>query len=76
MKPYGMSRMEHGDTDVAGCIYNARSTAVYSLSGRAYRSLRNGKKARLRRVEKRAARTAGDREAQKQFREMQDETGE
>lgn len=64
MKPYGMLRMEHGDTDVAGCLENGRATRIYSLSGRAYRGLRNGKKAAVRRIHKRRARREGKAEAQ------------
>jgi len=56
MKPYGMTRQNAGDTDVAGCRENGHKTSVYSINGRSYRSLRNGKKAGIRRHAKRAAR--------------------
>lgn len=56
MKPYGMTRQNSGDTDVAGCRENGRKTSVYALNGRAYHSLRKGKKAGIRRHDKRAAR--------------------
>ena len=56
MKPYGMTKIDAQDTDVAGCQANGRKTSIYSINGRAYRSLRNGKKAGIRRHAKRAAR--------------------
>lgn len=59
MKPYGMKRNDSGDVDVAGCIANGRATAVYSVDGRAYRSLSGGKKAAIRRRAKRVARAEG-----------------
>lgn len=67
MKAYGLSRREAGDTDVGGCRYNARATAIYSLNSRAYRSLRNGKKVRLRRSDKRTARIFGLKEIKDQL---------
>lgn len=59
MKPYGMSKIHSGDCDVAGCIENGRATRVYSITGRAYKALRGGKKAHRRRQHKRAARIEG-----------------
>lgn len=59
MKPYGMNKTDAADQDVAGCRSNGRATRVYSVSGRAYRGLRGGKKARNRRYHKRVARAAG-----------------
>lgn len=61
MKPYGMDRLNYGDTDVSGCVENGRASATYNLAGksgdvRSYRSLRNGKKAAIRRRIKRIAR--------------------
>ena len=63
MKPYGMTRDDLDDVDVAGCVGNGRATRVYNLPGpggdtRAFRALRNGGKARVRRTIKRAARRA------------------
>lgn len=68
MKPYGMTRLDHGDLDDAGCAGNGRATLAYAVPGRggdarAYRSLRGGKKARARRPAKRAARREGADEA-------------
>ena len=64
MKPYGMTKREAADDDVAGCRDNGRASAVYNLPGRAgkaraYRSLAPEKKARARRVHKRRARHEG-----------------
>lgn len=59
MKAYGMTRRDAGDTDVAGCIENGRATRIYNLKPHAYRSLRNGKKAAVRRHAKRVARSEG-----------------
>jgi hypothetical protein len=59
MKPYGMNRIEAGDTDVVGCSSNGRSTRTYALGKRSYKSLRNGKKAAARRIHKRRARAEG-----------------
>lgn len=56
MKAYGMTKRAAGDDDVAGCRANGRKTSAYSVNGRAYRGLRNGKKAAARRHAKRAAR--------------------
>ena len=61
MKPYGMTRLDHGDDDMGGCHDNGRATAVYHIpphgkDARAMWSLRGGKKARARRFAKRAAR--------------------
>lgn len=61
MKPYGMTRSQFDDVDVAGSITHGRATAVYSVNGRSYRSLRNGKKSRNRRWIKRQARIEGKR---------------
>jgi hypothetical protein len=63
MKPYGMTRLNAGDDDAGGCKDNGRATRVYNLPGpggdvRAYRALRGGRKARVRRIIKRAARRA------------------
>lgn len=68
MKPYGMTRLDHGDLDAAGCAGNGRATLAYAVPGRggdarAYHSLRGGKKARVRRLAKRAARREGAAEA-------------
>lgn len=65
MRPYGMDRLTHGDTDVAGSVQGGRATAVYNLPGRggdirAYHSLRGGKKSAQRRRYKRAARREGN----------------
>jgi hypothetical protein len=60
MKAYGMERWKAGDTDARGCADNGRATRVYNVSrARAYRSLRGGKKAAVRRHLKRAARREG-----------------
>lgn len=60
MKPYGMDRWQAGDTDAGGCAEGGRATCVYNVSkARAYRSLRGGKKAAVRRRLKRAARREG-----------------
>ena len=63
MKPYGMKRIDKGDTDVEGCIRMGRASAIGNLpvhgeKARAYRSLRGGsnRKARARRRVKRVAR--------------------
>ncbi len=61
MKPYGMARYDAGDCDAGGCADNGRATRVYALPGkgdetRAYRSLRGGSKAAVRRPAKRVAR--------------------
>lgn len=49
-----------GDTDARGCADNGRATRVYNISkARAYRSLRGGKKAAVRRHLDRAARREG-----------------
>jgi hypothetical protein len=61
MKPYGMTRQDAGDDDAGGCKDNGRATRVYAVPGlsgdaRAYRALRGGRKARIRRHAKRAAR--------------------
>jgi hypothetical protein len=68
MRPYGMTRDEHGDTDVNGCVTNGRATSVYNLKGkggdiRSYHSLRGGKKDWVRRFAKRRARREGREEA-------------
>lgn len=59
MKPYGMNRRDHDDTDCAGSRENGRATRVYNIKARAYRSLRGGKKAAARRIHKRVARREG-----------------
>jgi len=60
MKAYGMDRLQAGDIDARGCADNGRATRVYNVSkARAYRSLRGGKKAAVRRYLKRAARREG-----------------
>jgi len=59
MKPYGMDRLMVGDADVSGCAHGGRATRVYNIKPRAYHSLRNGKKAAIRRRVKRAARREG-----------------
>ena len=60
MKAYGMNRQQAGDTDAGGCADHGRATRVYNGSkARAYRSLRGGKKAAVRRHVKRAARHEG-----------------
>lgn len=64
MKPYGMTRVDSGDTDVAGCVGNGRATRVaavpkHGADAHTFRSLRGGKKARARRSAKRAARREG-----------------
>lgn len=59
MKPYGMTRQNAGDLDVVGCVSNGRATRCYNLKEHAYRSLRNGKKAKIRIHAKRAARLEG-----------------
>lgn len=60
MKAYGMDRRQAGDTDARGCADNGRATRVYNVSrARAYRSLRGGKKAAVRRHLKRTARREG-----------------
>lgn len=60
MKPYGMDRLPAGDTDARGCANSGRATRVYNVGkGHAYRSLRGGKKATVRRRLKRAARREG-----------------
>lgn len=64
MKPYGMPKIDAGDDDAGGCSDNGRATCVYNLPGpggkpRAYRALRGGKKARVRRIHKRRARVQG-----------------
>jgi len=63
MKAYGMTRLEAGDDDKAGCVEAGRATGVYAVSGpggdmRAFHSLRGGRKAKVRRRVKRAARRA------------------
>lgn len=65
MKPYGMTRIDHGDTDCSGCTANGRASAVAHLRRPGgdiptFRSLRGGKKAAARRGAKRAARREGD----------------
>lgn len=59
MKPYGMTKLLSRDTDVLGCIQNGRATRVYSLTGRAFRGLRGGRKDAARRLHKRRARAEG-----------------
>ena len=59
MKAYGLTKMQVGDDDVGGCREIGRKTSIYSINGRAYRSLRGGKKAKIRRVIKRVARQEG-----------------
>jgi hypothetical protein len=59
MKPYGINRYRAGDLDAAGCAGNGRATRVYNPNGRAYHSLRRGKKAATRRILKRFARLDG-----------------
>jgi len=59
MKPYGMDRLQAGDTDARGCAEGGRATRIYNVKARAYRSLRGGKKATVRRRLKRAARHEG-----------------
>lgn len=59
MKPYGINRYRAGDLDAAGCAGNGRATRVYNPNGRAYHSLRGGKKAATRRILKRFARLDG-----------------
>lgn len=66
MKPYGMTKLETSDVDCGGCCENGRATAVYSLNGRAFRSLRGGKKAAARRHAKRRARRQGKAECASQ----------
>lgn len=56
MKPYGLNRIEAGDLDVAGCINGGRATHLYSITQRAFRSLREGAKNFRRRIHKRRAR--------------------
>lgn len=56
MKPYGLNRIEAGDLDVAGCINGGRATHFYSITQRAFRSLREGAKNVRRRIHKRRAR--------------------
>ena len=63
MRPYGLTRLEHGDTDTRGAIDNGRATAVYARPAHggdapALRALRGGKKAKRRRTLKRRARAA------------------
>lgn len=64
MKALGMTRLDAGDVDCAGCSGNGRATRVYNLPSkggdtRAFRSLRGGKKASVRRLAKRVARAEG-----------------
>jgi len=60
MKPYGMNHWQAGDTDEGGCAEGGRATRVYNVrKAHAYRSLRGGKKAAVRRRLKRAARREG-----------------
>jgi hypothetical protein len=64
MKAYGLARIAAGDCDATGCAANGRATRVYALAGRggdarAYRALRGGAKAAVRRPAKRAARAEG-----------------
>lgn len=66
MKAYGMTRSDAGDTDVAGCVAHGRATRIYNLKPHAYRSLRNGKKAAIRRHAKRAARLEGKQQCESQ----------
>ena len=61
MRAYGMTRLQNGDNDVAGCAAHGRATTVYSVDGHSYRSLRGGKKSRHRRWIKRQARIEGKR---------------
>ena len=61
MRPYGMTRRNHADDDVAGCIENGRATRVGHLprhggDAPTFRALRGGRKAAVRRHTKRAAR--------------------
>lgn len=61
MKAYGMTRLDAGDDDKGGCVAAGRATGVYAVSGpggdsRAFHSLRGGRKAKVRRRMKRAAR--------------------
>lgn len=56
MKPYGMNKQEAQDLDAAGCRENGRKTSAYSVTKRAYRSLRKGKKKKIRRRLKKRAR--------------------
>lgn len=63
MKPYGLNKKDTFDTDVMACRVAGRASAVYNLPGkggdvRAYRGLRNGKKAETRRYFKRRERMA------------------
>ena len=60
MKPYGLTRTEHGDTDTRGVIDGARATAVYGAE-HPPRALRRGRKAARRRAIKRRERAAGER---------------
>lgn len=59
MKAYGMQRRNAGDLDCAGCRENGHKTSCYNIKKAAYRSLRNGKKAAIRRHIKRKARATG-----------------
>lgn len=64
MKAYGLSRREAGDVDVEGCRTNGRAGRTHNLPGKSgvvseYRGLRNGKRAKNRRVHKRRARMQG-----------------
>ncbi len=65
MKPYGMTHREHADAhdDVAGATSTAPATRVQGrLKANTYRSLRRGKKDRVRRQQKRNARREALRE--------------
>lgn len=44
MRPYGLTRLEHGDTDTRGVIDGARPTAVYGAE-HPPRALRRGRAA-------------------------------
>jgi len=65
MRAYGMTRLQDGDDDVAGCVSHGRATAVYSINGRSYRSLRGGKKSKRRRWIKKQARQIAKRECER-----------
>jgi len=64
MRAYGMNLREFDDADSAGCREHGHASAVYGLANnpegdiRALRSLRGGKRAKNRRVQKRRARRA------------------
>lgn len=69
MRPYGINRYQAGDLDTAGCRDNGRNTRAYSNDGHSLRSLRNGKKAKARRLIKRQARNAAKQEIVQQGRD-------